>query len=176
LVDFLSPEQGAAVDEAAVIASAGLTMGEMANLGLQAAGFLINIIVLSIGGVWALSKAKDAIREDAEKRQAALREEGDKRHMAIMSLFESDRRTFAETLLALRQKINDVELGTAKEFKEYVRRESWHQAMNQLQVRLDKADQASDERALRLEAKMDDRLDAMSGKIDRLFERMGGGS
>lgn len=72
-----------------------------------------------------------------------------------------ERRLIGESLSGLRQKINDVELDGAKT---YVRRESWHQAMNQLQAQLVAADKAAEERLLRLENKLDniaDRLIAM---------------
>lgn len=70
----------------------------------------------------------------------------------------SERRDFGEGLAALRQKINDVELEASKV---YVRRESWHLAMNQLQESWGKDDLADQQWKLRIEE-----------KIDRLNERM----
>lgn len=76
----------------------------------------------------------------------------------IKAEIAAERRDVGEGLSALRQKINDVELEAAKV---YVRRESWHQAMNQLQETFGKSDQAAEQRMLRIEE-----------KIDRLADRM----
>jgi len=69
-----------------------------------------------------------------------------------------ERRDVGEGLSALREKINLVELEAAKN---YVRRESWHQAMNQLQETFGQSDRAAEQRMLRIEE-----------KIDRLTERV----
>lgn len=78
----------------------------------------------------------------------------------IKNLIDSERREVGEGLAALRQKINDVELEAARV---YVRRDSWHQAMNQLQDNIGKTDAADQQWRLRIEE-----------KIDRLSERLFG--
>lgn len=65
-------------------------------------------------------------------------------------------REVGETVSAIRQKITEVELYVRDTF---VRRDSWHQAMNQMQERWAAGDKAGEERSLRLEA-----------KVDRIFE------
>lgn len=62
------------------------------------------------------------------------------------------RREVGEGLSALRQYIVTVELDLSKN---YVRRESWHQAMGQLQETFGKSDAAAEQRMLRLEEKID---------------------
>lgn len=64
----------------------------------------------------------------------------------------TERREVGEGLAALRQKIIDVDLDLAKN---YVRRDSWHQAMNGLQESISRSDAASEQRMLRLEEKLD---------------------
>lgn len=80
-------------------------------------------------------------------------------------------RDVGETISAIRQKIADVDQATAKKITEvelyvrdtFVRRDSWHQAMNQIQERWAVGEKAAEERSLRLET-----------KVDRIFERLMG--
>lgn len=72
-----------------------------------------------------------------------------------------ERREVGEGLSALREKINMVELEAAKV---YVRRESWHQAMNQLQENIGKSDQAAEQRMLRIEEKIDRLADRITAR------------
>lgn len=74
----------------------------------------------------------------------------------------SERRDVGEGLSALREKINLVELEGAKN---YVRRESWHQAMGQLQETFGKSDAAAEQRMLRLEEKIDRLSDRVSARM-----------
>lgn len=107
---------------------------------VSAATFILNIVVHIGTGTWRISAA---LQETTEK---------------LAQRIDSDNRIFGETLLALRQKINDVELKTSET---YVRRDSWHQAVNQLHSQLSAIEKANDERAIRLEH-----------KIDRLVEKL----
>ena len=56
------------------------------------------------------------------------------------------------------KKITEVELYIRDTF---VRRDSWHQAMNQVQERWSAGEKVAEQRSLRLE-----------GKVDRIFERL----
>lgn len=64
----------------------------------------------------------------------------------------SERREVGEGLKAIRQKVGEVELDLAKN---YVRRDSWHQAMNSLQESMSKNDAADQQWKLRIEEKLD---------------------
>lgn len=70
----------------------------------------------------------------------------------------SHERNVGETVHGIREKIKEVELYVRDT---YVRRDSWHQAMNQLQESIGKSDAAAEQRMLRIEE-----------KIDRLGERL----
>lgn len=82
-----------------------------------------------------------ALRDLAIRHRDELKEE-----------LSEERRLVGDSLLAIRQKVNDVELEMAKT---YMRRESWHMAMNQLQERLGSDDKAMEQRLMRLETKLD---------------------
>lgn len=78
-------------------------------------------------------------------------------------------RDVGETILAVRQKIADVDQAATKKITEvelylrdtFVRRDSWHQAMNQMQERWAAGEKAAEERSFRLET-----------KVDRIIERL----
>ncbi len=72
---------------------------------------------------------------------------------------DSHGREVGETTAAIRQKITEVELYVRDT---YVRRDSWHQAMVQIQERWSAGERIAEERAQRLET-----------KVDRIIERMG---
>lgn len=65
---------------------------------------------------------------------------------------ESERREFGEGLKALRQHIGNVELDIAKN---YVRRDTWHHTVNQMQETSSRADAADQQWKLRIEEKLD---------------------
>lgn len=69
-------------------------------------------------------------------------------------------RSVGETILGIRQKITEVELYVRDTF---VRRDSWHSAMNQMQERWAVGEKAAEERSVRLET-----------KVDRIIERLMG--
>lgn len=84
---------------------------------------------------------------------------------------DSHGRQVGETISSIRQRIADVDSGATKKITEvelyvrdtFVRRDSWHNAMNQIQERWAAGDKIAEERALRLEA-----------KVDRIVERLMG--
>ena len=63
-----------------------------------------------------------------------------------------ERREMGEGLKTIRQKATDIEIDIAKN---YVRRDSWHQAMQQLQENVSKSDAADQQWKLRIEEKLD---------------------
>lgn len=84
---------------------------------------------------------------------------------------DSHGRQVGETISSIRQRITDVDSSATKKITEvelyvrdtFVRRDSWHNAMNQIQERWAAGDKIAEERALRLEA-----------KVDRIVERLMG--
>lgn len=103
--------------------------------------------VTVIGAVYWFGRNTPTIADFHELRDLAIEHRDE-----IKEEIARERREVGEGLSALRQKINDVELEAAKV---YVRRESWHQAMNQLQEKLSKGDEAAEQRMLRMEEKLD---------------------
>lgn len=85
----------------------------------------------------------------------------------LTNKIEAQGREVGETILAVRQRIADVDANATKKITEvelyirdtFVRRDSWHQAMNQIQERWAAGEKAGEERSLRLEV-----------KVDRIFE------
>src|SRR5438445_8633933 len=111
--------------------------------------FIINIIVLSIGGTWKLSKAKDEIYKEINGRANSVGED-------VQVL----RHEVGETITALKQKINDNDIYLRDHF---VRRESFRLVADGLRVQIEAA-------VKRLEAQ----IDRLSDKIDRRYDRVGG--
>lgn len=111
-------------------------------------GLVLHALALTAAGIWQLSKVRsDLLGVLNEHRQEVHR------------LVDEDRRTIQETLIALRQKINDVETDGLKTF---VRRDSFHEIMSRVSAENQSFKQA-------LEA----RFDRQDAKIDRLIERLG---
>lgn len=106
-----------------------------------------------VGAVYWFGRNTPTIADFHELRDLAIKHRDE-----IKGEIASERRDVYETLSALRQKVNDVELEGAKV---YVRRDSWHQAMNQLQTSIGSSDAADQQWKLRIEE-----------KIDRLAERV----
>jgi hypothetical protein len=75
----------------------------------------------------------------------------------LRSEIDAHGRNVGETISGIRQKITEVELYVRDTF---VRRDSWHQSMNQLHERWAAGDQLAAERSARLEQ-----------KVDRIMER-----
>jgi hypothetical protein len=93
-------------------------------------GFVTNLIVLAIGGTWALGR-------QSNKLEMALRDE-----------HEIFRREFGESLAALRQKINDVELWSRDEF---IRREDFYRIVDGINASIGSWGEKIDARLDRLE-------------------------
>lgn len=106
-----------------------------------------------IGAVYWFGRNTPTIADLHELRDLAIAHRDE-----IKAVIDAERREVGEGFHALREKVNSVELDVAKH---YVRRESWHQAMNQLQENIGKTDAADQQWRLRIEE-----------KIDRLADRM----
>lgn len=140
----------------------GLMSMTLSEIG-AIASLLLNIGIAIVGATWGIAKIKDAVRDamDEHKRDVyrqvdTLKREADDRYAEISQSFAEQlgnlSRQFADTFAALRQKINDVELDSAKTF---MRRESFYQV---------KAEMSSEIREFRSDLK--DRLDRLENKID----------
>lgn len=110
-------------------------MGEQAILiTLGVIGFVVNVVVLAVGGVRALERSTAAINKTIAEHRHQVNGE-----------FSAMRTEFGEVVSAIRQKVNDVELEC---FKTFVRRESFYELMRQIQ-------EAFSARIDKLEAKLD---------------------
>lgn len=110
-------------------------------------GLVIQAVVGAVFLTQKLAGMKEALTREIIEQRDELKAE-----------LAMDRRVVGESMAALREKINLVELEGAKH---YVRRESWHQAMNQLQDSIGKGEQADQQWKLRIEEK----IDRMNDKI-----------
>lgn len=110
--------------------------------------FLLALFALACSGigtasalVWKLTRVEQALREAI----ARSRDEIEAEHAA-------QARIYNETLLALRQKINDVELDAAKT---YMRRDGFHLMQQQFTGDIKALRDALDARFVRMEEKID---------------------
>lgn len=129
-----------------MVASLGIVMEIQHWLTLL--GIVSGLVVQAILGAVFLTQKLAGMKEALTGEIIEYRDE-------VKAEIAGERRITGESMAALRQKINDVELEAAKV---YVRRDSWHQAMNQLQIQLAAGDKAAEERTLRIEAKVDSLL------------------
>lgn len=110
--------------------------------------FLLALFLLACSGigtatalVWKLTRVEQSLREAI----ARSRDEIEANHAA-------ETRIYNETLLALRQKINDVELDAARS---YMRRDGYHQMQQQFSDEIKSIRAAIDARFVRMEEKID---------------------
>jgi hypothetical protein len=84
---------------------------------------------------------------------------------------DSHSREVGETITSLRTHLGNVDRDTTAKITEvelyvrdtFVRRDSWHTAMNQMQERWAAGERAAEERSLRLEAKLDKIVERLMG-------------
>lgn len=98
------------------------------------AGVAINLAVVLIGGTYALGNSREAIFKE------------------IRDGLSAETKLFGETIAAVRQRINDVEL---EGFKTFVRRESFYEITRQMK-------ESADARFDKLESKLDRILEVRS--------------
>lgn len=88
---------------------------------------------------------------------------------ALRNEIDVHSREVGETITALRTHVSAIDRDTTAKITQvelyvrdtFVRRDSWHTAMNQLQERWAAGEKAAEERALRLEAKVDKLVDRL---------------
>ena len=112
-------------------------------------GFILQGYVMTAVVTWKLSGIIVEVRKDISTLETAVKKEVADNRRELDSAFEQERRAWAETLTAIRERINTVEKDALKNF---VRRDSFHELMNQMR------------------AEFNARLDRLDMKIDRLTE------
>jgi hypothetical protein len=123
------------------------------NLG----GVAIAALGIVVAGIWQLTRSEG--RVTAALAQTEIRIQGmiAEHRVAVQELMEADRRTTAESIQAVRQKINDLEV---KSLETFVRRDSFNKFL----------DMISEARAA-FESDIKARLTELQRKLDRLVER-----
>lgn len=117
-------------------------------MDLSDPNFLMALFLLACSGVgtavalvWKLTRVEQALREAI----AASRDE-------LEAKWAAEQRIYNETLLAIRQKINDVELDAAKT---YMRREGFYSVQTQFREDLKSLAEKFEDRFNRMEEKID---------------------
>ncbi len=113
----------------------------MLAIGLGALGFVLNVLVIGVGGVWKLSRVETAIREDISKQQQYTDAE-----------FGKVRREFGETVAAIRQKLHEIELWSRDHF---VLRPAFDAALGQVASAIHTMDEKIEARLMRMESKIE---------------------
>lgn len=108
---------------------------------IGALGFIVNIVVLSVGGTWALARTAASINKTIVKHR--LDTDGE---------FTVLRRETGEIAAALRTKINEVELWARDNF---VRRDSFLLATQRIETSVAAMGQQIEARLVRMEDKLD---------------------
>lgn len=111
-------------------------------IAVAVASLIINIIVLLVGLTWKLSRLELALREAINSSRSEIDER-----------LDSSVREFAETAMALRQKINEVELWARDNF---VRRDGFYKVRDDLAAEIKSLAVVIDRRMERLEVKIDE--------------------
>jgi hypothetical protein len=133
--------------------------------------WVIALLSALVGGAaavvsWSFWIGRNAVtKDDLDKATAATATE----IHSLQSEIASHSREVGETITALRTHVSTIDRDTTAKITQvelyirdtFVRRDSWHTAMNQLQERWAAGEKAAEERSLRLE-----------GKVDKLVERL----
>ena len=108
---------------------------------LGACGFVVNVIVLAVGGTWALARTAASINKQIATHR-----------MEIDAEFATMRKEFGETAAAIRAKVTEVELWSRDNF---VKRGSFEQAMERMEKNVASLGDRIEARLLRMEGKLD---------------------
>ncbi len=104
------------------------------GFGLALAGFVVNLIVLAIGGTWALGRQSNKIEETLRAEHAEFRTQ------------------YGDSLTALRAKVTEVEMWSRDEF---IRREDFYRIVDGINKSIGALGEKIDARTDRLETKLD---------------------
>lgn len=111
------------------------------GLIFTAAGLVLNLIVLAVGGTRAIGRLETSLRESIEKS----RKEIDER-------LDSQSREFGETVQAMRQKIHEVEIWSRDNF---MRRDGFYKVKDELTVQINGVRDELRKDLRRMEEKLD---------------------
>lgn len=117
------------------------------------AGFVLNLILIAVGGTWKLSRVEASINKTIFDH----RREIDERIVELMQEFErrivENERRYGETVAALRTKIHDVETWARDEF---VRKGSFSLVAAEIKISVGDLGKEIKTRLERMEGKIDD--------------------
>lgn len=108
---------------------------------IAVAAFVVNLLVLVIGGTWRLSRMEVALRDEISKSRAEIEERQDRLS-----------RECGESVAAVREKIREVELFCRDT---YVRRDSFYKVADEFSAGMKALGDKIDARLERMEAKID---------------------
>lgn len=126
----------------------------MEAIWLGLAAFVVNIVVLAIGGTWALARQGRGIEQAIYRSRQETDGEIDKLRYDLRTEHDDFLRRFGDSLSAIRQKVNDVELWARDEF---VRRDDFYRILDGINKSI-----------TALGDKIDARVDKLVNKIDQL--------
>lgn len=119
---------------------------------LGIAGFLINLIVLAVGGTYKLSQVEGSIRGALYTHREEMDEEISNLKINFAATIAAERRDTGESLLAIRTKVNEVELYVRDTF---VERSTFTQIIQTITSDIRALGDRIESRMLRMEGKMD---------------------
>lgn len=108
---------------------------------IAVAAFVVNILVLVIGGTWRLSRMEVALRDEISKSRAEVEERQDRLS-----------RECGESVAAVREKVREVELFCRDTF---VRRDGFYKVRDELAADIKTLGEKIEARLERMEAKID---------------------
>jgi hypothetical protein len=110
---------------------------------LSVAAFVLNLLVLVIGGTWRLSRMEVSLSNKITRTRAEIEERQDRQSREV-----------GETVAAVREKINQVELYCRDTF---VRRDGFYKVRDELAVDIKTLGEKIEARLERMESKIDSR-------------------
>lgn len=108
----------------------------------------LNILVALVGLTWGIGRLRDAVQQE-------VRHEIDTLRNRIDDELDNLGRSFGETISAIREKINQVEIAA---YKDFVRNESFREIVNRISSEI-----------ANYRVAIEGRLDRQEAKIDRLI-------
>lgn len=115
-------------------------------------GFVLNVVVLAIGGTWALSRQAQTIQESISVSRRETDTEFQKLRDEIHLEHDDFLRRFGDSLAAIRQKVSEVELWARDEF---VRRDDFYRILDGINKSITALGEKIDARVDRLESKLE---------------------
>lgn len=119
---------------------------------LGVAGFVLNVVVLAIGGTWALSRQARTIEGAIFANRQQTDGEFEKLRHELHLEHDDFLRRFGDSLAAIRQKVSEVELWARDEF---VRRDDFYRILDGINKSIAALGEKIDARTDRLETKIE---------------------